>query len=68
MRLLVLKVSSWRGGIESEEGIFWHAVEERNALPGGPALCGAHPVRGWSWQVDFAVTCPTCLRIKAMMG
>ena len=67
MRLMILKVNTWRGDSESEEGLIWHAVEELQAIHGGPALCGVQPVRGWSWQLGAAVTCLTCLRIKTII-
>ena len=61
MRLLVCKD-------ESEDGLVWHAVEERRAKYDGHALCGTKPARDWSAEDGGAVTCPRCLRIKAVIG
>ena len=45
----------------------WHAVEMRRAMQHGLALCGVHPATEWAGEQDAAVTCPRCLRIKAVI-
>ena len=45
----------------------WHVVEIGRAAQHGLALCGVHPATEWAVKESAAVTCPRCLRIKAVI-